>query len=151
MSTVKTSTIISAPPERVWEILTDFGSYPSWNPFVKSISGVLEVGTRLAVRIAPSGGNGMAFKPIITELREAAVLEWLGHFLIPGIFDGRHRFELVGMTDGTTVFRQSENFTGIMIPFVGSLLKESERGFAAFNVAIKARSEAAQAPSLAGS
>ena len=121
MSTVKTSTIISAPPERVWEVLVDFGSYPTWNPFVKSISGILEVGKRLAVRIAPSGGSGMAFKPVVTELREAAVLEWLGHLMIPGIFDGRHRFELTRMSDGTTAFSQSENFSGMMIPFMGSV------------------------------
>jgi hypothetical protein len=95
------------------------------------------------VRIAPSGGEGMVFKPIVTELRETAVLEWLGHLIVPGIFDGRHRFELAQLSDGTTSFTQTETFSGIMIPFVTSMLKDTERGFGAFNEALKIRSEAA--------
>jgi hypothetical protein len=124
-------------------VLTDFASYPVWNPFVRSISGELQTGSRLAVRIAPSGGAGMAFKPVITEFRETAVLEWLGHLLVPGIFDGRHRFELTRLSDDATSFAQSETFSGITIPFFSSVLKDTERGFAAFNEALKLRSEAA--------
>ena len=38
---------------------------------------------------------------------------------------------------------QSETFGGILIPFMSSLLKDTERAFAAFNEALKARTEAA--------
>jgi hypothetical protein len=146
MSTmIRSQTTIGASPERVWAVLTDFASYPAWNPFVKSISGNLQLGSRLAVRIAPSGGNGMAFSPVVTELQDAVVLEWLGHLLVSGIFDGRHRFELARMTDGNTAFTQTETFSGILIPFLSATLKDTERGFAAFNEALKFRSEAARA------
>ena len=30
---------IDASAERVWGILTDFASYPEWNPFIRRISG----------------------------------------------------------------------------------------------------------------
>jgi hypothetical protein len=142
-TTIRSETVIGATASRVWAVLTDFASYPAWNPFVKAISGDLQKGARLAVRIAPSGGQGMAFQPVVTELQEAVVLEWLGHLIIPGIFDGRHRFELAPRSDGTTSFTQSETFSGILIPFMPSMLKATERGFAAFNDALKSRSEAA--------
>jgi len=144
MSTaIASQTTIDAPPDRVWAILADFRSYPEWNPFVKSILGDLREGARLAVQIVPSGGKGMAFRPVVTELRDGAVLEWQGHLLFPGIFDGRHRFELWPNTDGTTLFVQSETFSGVTIPFFGSILEDTRRGFEAFNEAIKARSERA--------
>ncbi|KAJ2915112.1 hypothetical protein MD484_g5293, partial [Candolleomyces efflorescens] len=34
--TVRGSATIDAPPDRVWSILTDFKSYPQWNPFTRS-------------------------------------------------------------------------------------------------------------------
>ena len=31
---------INAPPSRVWQVLTDFEKYPTWNPFIKKITGI---------------------------------------------------------------------------------------------------------------
>src|ERR1700690_875048 len=129
MKKIQAQTVIRASPERVWAVLTDFASYSAWNPFIKAISGELRTGAQLAVRIAPSGGSGMSFKPLITELSQTAVLEWLGHLIVPGLFDGRHRFELTPLPDGTTSFSQSETFSGITIPLFASVLKDTERGF----------------------
>jgi len=50
---------INASVERVWDILTDFASYPQWNPFVRSISGELKVGERLEVRLEPPDSRGI--------------------------------------------------------------------------------------------
>jgi uncharacterized protein YndB with AHSA1/START domain len=33
---------IDAPPERVWQVLTDFGAFPEWNPFIRSIEASLK-------------------------------------------------------------------------------------------------------------
>jgi hypothetical protein len=138
---VKTQTTIDATPEHVWSIFTDFASYPQWSRFLKSISGDLQQGARLTVRLGPADSDGLTFKPKIQELRENAVLEWLGHLVIPGIFDGRHRFELARTGDGNTLFTQSETFSGITIPFVKASLEGMTRSFDAFNASLKARSE----------
>jgi hypothetical protein len=138
---VKTQTTIDAPPERVWSAFTDFASYPQWSRFLKSISGDLREGGRLTVHLGPADSNGLTFKPTITQYREGSILEWLGHLGIPGIFDGRHRFELQRTNEGTTLFTQSETFGGITIPFVRSSLRDMSRSFAAFDASLKARSE----------
>jgi hypothetical protein len=138
---VTTRVAIDAPPERVWSVFTDFESYPQWSRFIKSISGDLREGSRLTIHLGPADSNGLTFKPRVTEYREGSILEWLGHLVIPGIFDGRHRFELTRTSDGNTLFTQSETFGGITIPFVTSSLAGMTRSFDAFNASIKARSE----------
>jgi hypothetical protein len=141
-TSIRAQTTIAAPPERVWNVLTDFASYPAWNPFVQTISGDVRVGARLTVRIVPPGSSGMTFKPVVTEVREGSVFEWLGNLIVPGIFDGRHRFELEPLADGTTSFTQSETFSGLIVPLFGSVLENTRRGFEAANAALKIRSEA---------
>ena len=37
---------IAASAQRVWDILTDFSSYPQWNPFIRRISGEAKIGER---------------------------------------------------------------------------------------------------------
>ena len=36
---IKTEIVIHATPEKIWKILTDFGNYPQWNPFIVSVTG----------------------------------------------------------------------------------------------------------------
>jgi hypothetical protein len=85
---IETDIDINAPAARVWALLTDFARMPSWNPFIKSISGNLAQGARLSVHIAPPGSSGMRFKPTILSIRPERELCWLGHPFVSGIFDG---------------------------------------------------------------
>ena len=59
---------INAPPRRVWQALTDFDAYPEWNPFIRSIQGDPEVGSRLSARIEPPGARGMTLRPTVRAL-----------------------------------------------------------------------------------
>ena len=39
MIQVETEIDIAAPPERVWEVLTDFAAFPGWNPMLPEVRG----------------------------------------------------------------------------------------------------------------
>lgn len=84
MKQITTAVEINAPPERLWEVLTNFDAFPQWNPFIKSIAGETKVGARLEVRIEPPGGKGMTFRPKVRAVTPARELRWLGRVLIPG-------------------------------------------------------------------
>ena len=39
MREIQTEIETDAPPEDAWRVLTDFASYPAWEPFVKKVLG----------------------------------------------------------------------------------------------------------------
>jgi hypothetical protein len=53
MKEIYTKIHINASPSIVWNILTDFDNYGEWNPFIKEISGVQQVGSELQIFIKP--------------------------------------------------------------------------------------------------
>ena len=141
MREISSSIDISAPPGRVWQILTDFAFYPDWNPFIEEIAGPLKVGERLHVRIRPPGGKSMTFKPTILTVEENRKIHWLGRLLLPGLFDGEHHLEISPMGSGSS-FRQAEKFSGILVRVIGGgTFEQTQRGFAQMNEALKQRAE----------
>jgi hypothetical protein len=141
---VTTSIVISAPVERVWSVLMDFAAYPSWNPFIRSLSGGTTPGSRLTVTIEPVGGKAMSFSPQVIVCEREKEFRWKGRVLLPGVFDGEHHFRLARYDDASTTFEHGEDFTGILVPFVmrGSMKAGTEAGFVAMNHALKDRVEA---------
>ena len=135
---------IDAPAERVWYLLTDFASYPQWNPFIRRISGEPTKGERLEARIEPPGGRGMTFKPKVLNAEPNRELRWLGHLLVSGLFDGEHSFTIQPLEENRIRFIQREAFKGLLVPlFARSLETNTQRGFEEMNRALKERAEAA--------
>ena len=135
---------IDAPPERVWQVLTDFAAYPEWNPFIRSIEGEPEVGSRLKVRIEPPGGRGMTFRPTVQAAEPGRELRWLGRLFLPGLVDGEHRLALEPLQGGRSRFIQGERFSGLLVGLLTRTLTATERGFQQMNEALKRRVEAAK-------
>jgi uncharacterized protein YndB with AHSA1/START domain len=53
---------IDASAERVWQLLTDFSTFPDWNPFISRADGEARNGARLEVYMQPSGAKVMTFQ-----------------------------------------------------------------------------------------
>jgi hypothetical protein len=141
MRLIETAISIQAPPAIVWQVLTDFPRYPAWNPFIPSLEGEAKAGTRLRVRIAPPGGRAMTFRPKLLAVEPRRELRWLGHLLVPGLFDGEHLFRLEPEAEGCTL-HQSERFSGLLLALLGKGMFEATRGgFEAMNAALKAEAE----------
>ena len=140
MRLIDTRVEIGAPTGRVWGVLTDFAHFPEWNPFIVRIDGSPEPGARLRVEIRPPGKSAMTFAPVVLAARPGKELRWRGRLLLPGVFDGEHAFELEERS-GHCSFRQSERFTGLLVPLLGGALAATERGFQAMNAALKQRAE----------
>ena len=95
------------------------------------------------VRIQASGAKAMTFRPAVLVADAGRELRWLGRVLLPGLFDGEHRFAIQPLADGKVLFQHSESFTGVLVPlFRNSLERDTKRGFEEMNRALKARAEA---------
>ncbi len=134
---IHTEIIINASPEQVWEVLSDFEAYPEWNPFITEVEGKTKKGEKLKIN-----AGGMTFKPTVLIAEKNSELKWIGRLLMPGIFDGTHRFQIIDRGDGTVLFKHSEHFKGLLVgPFSKKLDRETKSGFDAMNKALKERVE----------
>lgn len=142
MKEITTEIVVNTQSSRVWEILVNLEKYVAWNPFIKEAEGKVLPGSKIRVHIAPPGSKGTTFHPRITRVVENSELRWQGRYLVPGLFDGEHIFEIVPLTQNNVKFVQREIFSGVLVPFIWSKIADStKKGFDAMNNAIKQRAE----------
>jgi hypothetical protein len=141
MKFLKTDIQIEASPETVWSILTSLDQYTEWNPFIRKAEGKVRVGEKLKVNISPPNGKEMIFNPTVKSIILNVEFSWLGRFLFPGIFDGRHIFTITKNEAGC-LLEQKEKFSGLLVPIMwGNLEKNTREGFELMNNALKQRAE----------
>lgn len=133
---------IDAPVNKVWGILTDFDSYPEWNPFIRKIKGIVEEGQKINAFFQLQDSKGTSFSPAILNVEPNRELRWLGRFILPKLFDGEHIFELKELENNKTLFIQREKFRGILVPMIlKSIGEKTQKGFEEMNKALKERAE----------
>ena len=134
---------IDAPPDRVWEVLTGFAAYQQWNPFIVQAAGQAVPGSRLELRMRPAGRRRTTtFRPEVLEADPGRRLRWLGRLLVPGLFDGEHRFTIEPIGPERVRLAQHEEFRGLLAPAVLILIaKPTLASFHQMNQALKARVE----------
>ncbi len=137
-----TSITINADMNKVWDLLMDFAAYPSWNPFIVSITGNAAKGNRITATICPPGSKGMKMQPTILQCIPNKELRWLGSLGIPYIFDGEHTFRLEDNGNGSTTLHHYERFRGLLVPFLSKMLDiNTLQGFELMNAALKKKAE----------
>lgn len=139
---LRTEIEIEAPPERVWEVLTRFSAFPEWNPFITEARGELREGAELSITIAPPESSEQTFRPKVIRVDETRELRWRGTLISGWLFSGEHFFSLEALEDGRkTRLVHGEDFSGILVRFLGPALTRTARGFVLMNQAIKRRTE----------
>ncbi len=141
---INTKISINANSEVVWRILTDTQKYPEWNPLIHCLEGELKEGNKLKARI-----NGMKFKPKVLNFKPNKLFSWKGRFLIPGLFDGEHSFEIEELSNNKCVFHHYEKFSGLLVPLMRKKLEnEVVPLFEQLNLKLKEKAEHALHTSL---
>jgi hypothetical protein len=120
---IRTEIEIEGTAQEVWDTLTDFESYREWNTGFVQASGRAEVGETLHITFSQKAGRTMKMRPTVLVAEPRHELRWLGRLLLPGIFDGEHRFEIHENEPGRVTFVQHEELRGVLVPFVRSMIE----------------------------
>ena len=142
MKSLHAAVDIDAPAERVWQVVSDFGRYSDWNPFIVRAAGEPRVGERLDITIAAPGMKPVSFRPRVLDVEPGRLVRWKGEFKLPGLFDRRHALIVDPLDGGRSRFTTHEDVTGILLPFVGRVMTASQQGFDLMARAVKERAEA---------
>lgn len=113
MKEISTEINIQGSIEDVWNVLTDFPSYPKWNPFIRHITGHPIVGSRLELEIMTPKKKIRKYSPIVTSVIPNSELRWHGKSFIPGILDGEHIFKINENSARSIRFEHKEIFSGV--------------------------------------
>ena len=149
MSTAETSIFLNAPPSRIWAVLTDFSSWPEWNPMFSSIAltdPAQPFGVGSHLHFQPNV-PGLPTSPVTVEITACAVPEefvWVGGplpKLLSWLGGARHWFRLREEEEGT-VFEQGETVFGLLGKVVpAGMIEKIERAQRGFNEGLKKRVE----------
>lgn len=141
MTLLTSEIVIDAPSEVVWQVLVDFGSYPEWNPVEIQARGEAVVGAPFEHTGKLPGREPRTFHAKIIEATPPRALAWKGRIVIPGLFDVRHHFEIDPLGDDRSRLRQFEHFSGVLVPLMRGVLRDTQAAFELANEAIKQRAE----------
>ena len=135
---------IDAPPERVWEVITDLPRYGEWNPFVVACRSTLALGDPIEMRVK-------LFSAFAQPQRETILEHVPGKRLCYGLrptplgtLASRRCHEVWPLDAGRTRYGSRFELTGWLSPVVRALLSvQLTRGFRAMTEAIRLRAEQA--------
>ncbi len=144
MKELRTEIEISAGPEKVWKILTNFEMYDQWNPFIRRITGQAKEGSKIEIHIERPGGKSRKYGPTVTKVEHGRELRWLGKSSLPGILSGEHIFIIEKLQPERVLFINREVFDGLLASLFGkSLDTDVKKGLEEMNKALKERAERA--------
>ncbi len=143
MPTIKTAIDVATSAEIVWRVLTDFNTYPHWNPFLVAVYGPLVSGQRLKIQARYPRGGTSRFTVRVVKVIPAAELRWRRRRVLEGIFDREQAFFIIPNGIKGVRFIHREHFSGmfasLIMPFIsGKTLK----AFSLMNLALKRTAEA---------
>ncbi len=134
----RVSTGISAPPAKVWRLLTDVGDMVRWNSTLTSIEGSIELGGTVKMRVPEAPGRVFSIR-VTTYLPNREMVWTQGN---RAMFIGVRTYRLTSTPTGSTAFHMTEVFSGLMLPMIAGRLPDFAPIFERYAADLKREAEA---------
>lgn len=133
----ESTSAIDASPEAVWAVLSDGGSWPSWDSGVAAVDGRIAQGEKIRVR--SDAAPGRAFPVTVTVLEPPHRMQFTGGMPL-GLFRGTRTYTVT--PDGTgSSFRMREEYTGPLLGLIWRSMPDLQPSFDRFAAGLKQRVE----------
>lgn len=139
MTEYAASITIEAPPERIWDILTDATAYPTWNSTIISLDGSIAEGETIA--LVSTLNPKRTFELSVSDVRAPMSMAWSDGMPL-GLFSGVRTFTLEPRGDRSTEFSMREVYSGLLTPLITKSIPDMTESFEAFAADLKATAEA---------
>lgn len=130
------SVAIQAPPERVWHLLTNAADFPRWNSTIKSITGTIAAGQKIALQAAIAPDR--TFNLLVSEFATNQRMVWRDG--TAPMFTGVRTFSLSPRAGGVE-FHMAEVYSGIMLPMIAGSLPDFRPAFEQYARDLKREAE----------
>ena len=139
MKVFSASATINASPDKIWALITDAPTIPSWDPGLIRIDGRIAPGEKITVysKVSPN----RAFPVKVSEFVSGKKMTWVGGMPL-GLFTGTRTFTLTPR-GGSVDFELKEVYTGAMLGMMSRSLPDLTPVFEAYVAGLKARAERA--------
>lgn len=143
-SAISAETVIDAPLQTVWQVLTDFPRYGEWNPFTPSLETDFRLGSPVAMKVRLVPGKKLMHQVEYMNVLEPGRRFAYGYDLGCRWLLRANRYqELEDLGNGRTRYYTTDRFSGLMVPLMKWLYaRHIQRGFEDVAAGLKARAEA---------
>lgn len=139
MKQYHTSVIINAPIKKVWQELTNFKDYPSWNPIVGRLEGNMQVGSKISTHIVPLNNT---YSPVLTQYKINEEMTWKGVQGSGALLAAEHYYKLKVISVNQVELLHGEYFTGLFSYFLSKkVMTAMHNAFKQHNILLKQRIE----------
>lgn len=108
---------IRAPAELIWDLVSDFSTWETWNPVHPRAEGQLKIGTPLTVHQALPQEPVRVIQPVVQDWVPYEQLHWRSTRL-GGFVTAIRYIEIENMGPENATFSNGELFTGLLVRWI---------------------------------
>ena len=133
---------IQAPPDIIWEVLSDIDNWPSWNPIYPKASGRLGIGQQLDLTLALPGLPQRHLTPYVADWVPETQILWTERFM-GGLVKTVRFIEIEKLGPASAILANGELVDGLLAElWLHKRRRAMKAGFAAMSEAVRQKAEA---------
>lgn len=107
---------VDAPADKVWQVMTDFGAYPQWNPYVTQADGSLQEGATIHIKERVGGRTHRHTVELVQLHPELRTFVFKGGWVFRTLLHWDEGFRVESLDATHSVVTVSRAYQGWLLP-----------------------------------